>query len=76
MTTRGDQRTNIDRKSWPSFYELIAEATLSGRGEYLMDEPMYFGRAFARKPLMSYEVTYSTGTISVEMAAPDIPDAS
>ena len=57
MTSRTDRRVSMDRKSWASFYETITEVALVGRGEYLMEEPIMFGRAFTRKPLMSSEIS-------------------
>lgn len=54
---RLDLRTTVDRQSWKSFQNMIVGVSTRGRGEYLMDEFLRFGRAFTKKPLMSFETT-------------------
>lgn len=44
----------VDRAQWADVQRLLYEFQANGRGEYLFEEPIYFGTAFASPPTLSY----------------------
>ena len=52
----------LDRKMWADIDRLMYEFQAKGRGEYLFEEPIFFGTAFSAPPVLSYSsVAENTG---------------
>lgn len=51
---RAGQRETFDRETWAQFDRAIYNMRLEGVGEYLMQDPLYFGRAYDRPPFFTY----------------------
>lgn len=50
----GMSSREIDRRSWAQIERLKYDVIMRGSGEYLMDEPIYFGRAYSAPPTFTY----------------------
>ena len=56
LTTR-----ELDRRTWSQVERLQYEVVMRGSGEYLMEEPIYFGRAYSNPPNFSYSAAADGG---------------
>lgn len=62
MRYEGGKARELDRSQWANIDRLMYEFRAHGRGEYLFEEPIYFGQAFSTPPTLAY----STITDQVE----------
>lgn len=60
----GITKRELDRRTWSQIERLQHEVVMRGSGEYLMDEPIYFGRAYSTPPAFSYSAAARDAAVS------------
>lgn len=54
-----DRQVERERAQWSEIQEFLYSAATLGYGEYLMEEPLYFGQAFAEKPHFTFSASWA-----------------
>ena len=66
---KADRRQELDREQWADLDRIVFEQTVIGEGQHLLEEPIYFGRAFDRPPFFTYSAVGNIDSLTTEVKA-------
>lgn len=55
---RDFKKTELDRGTWAELDKIAFDIIVRGTGEYLMEEPIWFGRPFEEPPFFTYSAVF------------------
>ena len=71
--SRTERETRLDRESWATIAKVGFDVLVKGSGEFLMDEPIMFGRAFEYPPFFTYSAAFRSSPIFSDVRAVGVP---